>query len=84
VKYKEAITGTVEHRELYKKQTGGRGKFADIHVRIEPQTDPAKTGLEFIDEIRGGSIPKEFIPPVRRASRPHWRTAFSPASRWKA
>ncbi|MFZ1617477.1 MAG: elongation factor G [Flavobacteriales bacterium] len=66
VKYKEAITGTVEHRELYKKQTGGRGKFADIHVRIEPQTDPAKVGLEFIDGIKGGSIPKEFIPSVQK------------------
>ena len=66
VKYKEAITGTVEHRELYKKQTGGRGKFADIHVRIEPQTDPTKTGLEFIDEIKGGVIPKEFIPAVQK------------------
>ena len=66
VKYKEAITGTVEHRELYKKQTGGRGKFADIHVRIEPQADPAKTGLEFIDEIKGGVIPKEFIPSVQK------------------
>ena len=66
VKYKEAITAMVEHRELYKKQTGGRGKFADIHVRIEPQTDPEKTGLEFIDEIKGGSIPKEFIPAVEK------------------
>jgi elongation factor G len=66
VKYKEAISGTVEHRELYKKQTGGRGKFADIHVRIEPQTDPEKTGLEFIDEIKGGVIPKEFIQPVAK------------------
>ena len=66
VKYKEAITGSVEHRELYKKQTGGRGKFADIHVRIEPQTDPEKTGLVFVDEIKGGSIPKEFIAPVQK------------------
>ncbi|MBP6310961.1 MAG: elongation factor G [Flavobacteriales bacterium] len=66
VKYKEAITGTIEHRELYKKQTGGRGKFADIHVRIEPQTDPLKAGLEFIDEIKGGSIPKEFVGPVQK------------------
>ncbi len=66
VKYKEAITGTVEHRELYKKQTGGRGKFADIHVRIEPQTDPEKIGLEFIDAIKGGTIPKEFIPSVQK------------------
>ncbi|HMC97104.1 MAG TPA: elongation factor G, partial [Flavobacteriales bacterium] len=53
VKYKEAITASIEHRELYKKQTGGRGKFADIHVRIEPQTDPEKTGLVFVDEIKG-------------------------------
>ncbi|MBL0128681.1 MAG: elongation factor G [Flavobacteriales bacterium] len=66
VKYKEAITAMVEHRELYKKQTGGRGKFADIHVRIEPQTDPEKTGLEFVDEIKGGSIPKEFVGPVSK------------------
>ncbi|MBL7939003.1 MAG: elongation factor G [Flavobacteriales bacterium] len=66
VKYKEAISGSVEHRELYKKQTGGRGKFADIHVRIEPQADPEKTGLEFIDEIKGGAIPKEFIGPVQK------------------
>ncbi|MBK9275748.1 MAG: elongation factor G [Flavobacteriales bacterium] len=66
VKYKEAISGSVEHREVYKKQTGGRGKFADIHVRIEPQTDQEKSGLEFIDEIKGGSIPKEFIPAVEK------------------
>ena len=66
VKYKEAITGNVEHREVYKKQTGGRGKFADIHVRIEPQTDLEKTGLEFVDEIKGGVIPKEFIPSVQK------------------
>jgi elongation factor G len=66
VKYKEAITASTEHREVYKKQTGGRGKFADIHVRIEPQTDPEKTGLEFIDEIKGGVIPKEFIGPVQK------------------
>jgi elongation factor G len=66
VKYKEAITTSTEHREVYKKQTGGRGKFADIHVRIEPQTDPEKTGLEFIDEIKGGVIPKEFIPAVQK------------------
>ncbi len=66
VKYKEAITGSVEHRELYKKQTGGRGKFADIHVKIEPQTDVEKVGLEFIDAIKGGVIPKEFIPSVQK------------------
>jgi elongation factor G len=93
VKYKEAITGTVEHRELYKKQTGGRGKFADIHVRIEPQTDPEKTGLEFVDEIKGGSIPKEFIAPVQKgfegfleercARRVPYRDLESDLVRWK-
>ena len=66
VKYKEAITQKVQHRELYKKQTGGRGKFADIHVLIEPQTDMEKEGLEFVDAIKGGSIPKEFIPAVEK------------------
>jgi elongation factor G len=66
VKYKEAITASVNHREVYKKQTGGRGKFADIHVTIEPQTDMTKEGLEFVDMIKGGSIPKEFIPPVEK------------------
>jgi elongation factor G len=66
VKYKEAITGSIQHREVYKKQTGGRGKFADIHILIEPQTDMAKEGLEFVDAIKGGSIPKEFIPAVEK------------------
>ncbi len=66
VKYKEAITTSVNHREVYKKQTGGRGKFADIHITIEPQTDMTKEGLEFVDMIKGGSIPKEFIPPVEK------------------
>ncbi|MBP6390514.1 MAG: elongation factor G [Flavobacteriales bacterium] len=66
VKYKETITTKIQHREVYKKQTGGRGKFADIHVLIEPQLDMEKEGLEFIDEIKGGSIPKEFIPAVEK------------------
>ncbi|MBL0043674.1 MAG: elongation factor G [Flavobacteriales bacterium] len=66
VKYKETITKSIQHRELYKKQTGGRGKFADIHVLIEPQLDMTKEGLEFIDGIKGGSIPKEFIPAVEK------------------
>jgi elongation factor G len=65
VKYKEAITGTVEHREVYKKQTGGRGKFADIHVH-RAATGHGEEGLEFVDEIKGGSIPKEFIPAVEK------------------
>ena len=67
VAYKEAITGTVEHREVYKKQTGGRGKFADIQVTIEPVEDIEKAdGLEFINEIKGGNIPREFIPSVEK------------------
>jgi len=65
VAYKEAILGTVEHREVYKKQTGGRGKFADIIVKIEPG-DPEKEGLEFVDQIKGGSVPREFIPSVEK------------------
>jgi elongation factor G len=65
VAYKEAITGTVEHRELYKKQTGGRGKFADIKVIISP-VDEGKTGLQFENEITGGNIPREYIPSVEK------------------
>ncbi len=67
VAYKEAISGVVEHREVYKKQSGGRGKFADISVRIEPVDDAENAdGLEFVDEIKGGRIPKEFIPSVEK------------------
>jgi elongation factor G len=66
VAYKESIKGSVTHREVYKKQTGGRGKFADIAFRIEPQTDKEKTGLEFVNEIKGGNIPREFIPSVEK------------------
>ena len=67
VAYKETITGTVEHREVYKKQTGGRGKFADIQVRIEPREENVEVpGLEFINEIKGGNIPREFIPSVEK------------------
>ena len=65
VTYKEAITGSVEHREVFKKQSGGRGKFADIKVIIEPRTDE-KEGLEFVNKIKGGNIPKEFIPSVEK------------------
>jgi elongation factor G len=66
VAYKERITAAVSHRESYKKQTGGRGKFADISVTIKPQPDETKTGLEFINNIKGGNIPREFIPPVEK------------------
>ena len=66
VSYKEAIRGSYTHREVYKKQSGGRGKFADIQVTIEAQTDEEKTGLEFINTIKGGSIPREFVPSVEK------------------
>ena len=69
VSYREAITGSVEHREVYKKQSGGRGKFADIYVKISPQNDETKTGLEFVNSIKGGNIPKEFIPSVEKGFR---------------
>ncbi|MEP7170225.1 MAG: elongation factor G [Bacteroidota bacterium] len=65
VAYKEAITGTVNHREVYKKQTGGRGKFADIRFTVSP-VDEGKTGLQFENEITGGNIPREFIPAVEK------------------
>jgi len=66
VAYRENITMPVDHREVYKKQSGGRGKFADIVVTIEPQEDETKVGLEFVSEIKGGNIPKEFIPSVEK------------------
>ena len=65
VNYKEAILSTVQHREVFKKQTGGRGKFADIIVEIGP-ADEGVTGLQFVDEVKGGNIPKEFIPAVEK------------------
>ena len=65
VEYKEALTASAKHREVYKKQTGGRGKFADIVFEIEPAEDGV-SGLEFINEIKGGNIPKEYIPSVEK------------------
>lgn len=65
VNYKETINGTVSHREVYKKQTGGRGKFADIVVTIGP-VDEGKEGLQFVNEVVGGNIPREFIPSVEK------------------
>ena len=65
VNYKEAIRSTVQHREVFKKQSGGRGKFADIIVEIGP-ADEGVSGLQFIDEVKGGNIPKEFIPSVEK------------------
>jgi len=65
VQYKEALTALAEYREIYKKQTGGRGKFADIVFSIEPSEED-KSGLDFVDLIKGGNIPKEFIPSVQK------------------
>lgn len=65
VAYKETLTTTVEHKEVYKKQTGGRGKFADIVFEIGPRED-GKEGLEFVNDIVGGVIPREFIQPVQK------------------
>ena len=70
VAYKEALTATIEHKEVYKKQTGGRGKFADIVFEIGPKVqneeEPITVGLEFVNKIVGGVIPKEFIPAIQK------------------
>ena len=66
VTYKEAITKEVEIREVYKKQTGGRGKFADIIVKVGPVDEGFEGSLQFIDEVKGGNIPKEYIPSVQK------------------
>jgi elongation factor G len=65
VEYKEALTASADHREVYKKQTGGRGKFADIVFTMEP-AEEGKVGLEFVNEIKGGNVPKEYIPSVEK------------------
>jgi elongation factor G len=65
VAYKEAITGRITHRELYKKQSGGRGKFADMTFELSP-VDEGKEGLQFENEIVGGAIPREFIPSIEK------------------
>ncbi len=65
VAYKEAITSTIKFKEVYKKQTGGRGKFADIEVELSPADEGVK-GLQFINEVRGGNIPKEYIPAIEK------------------
>ena len=66
VAYREAISQPVELREVYKKQSGGRGKFADIIVRVEPADAEDPAGLTFIDVVKGGNVPKEFIPSVQK------------------
>ncbi len=65
VAYKEAVTQTVQHHEIYKKQTGGKGKFADILFEIGPADDDFK-GLQFVNEVKGGNIPKEYIPAIEK------------------
>ena len=65
VNYKESITGSVQHREVFKKQTGGRGKFADIIVEIGP-ADEGTTGLQFENAVKGGNVPKEYVPSVQK------------------
>ncbi len=66
VNYKEAITQTVEHKEVYKKQSGGRGKFADILVKVGPVDPDFQGSLQFEDIVKGGNIPKEFIPSIQK------------------
>jgi elongation factor G len=66
VNYKEAIFGDTRHREVYKKQSGGRGKFADIIVNIGPSPTPEETGLVFKNSVKGGNVPKEFVPSVQK------------------
>ncbi|MFT4898667.1 MAG: elongation factor G [Flavobacteriales bacterium] len=65
VTYKETIIGTVDHKEVYKKQSGGRGKFADIQITVGPREDGVE-GLEFVNSVKGGRVPKEFVPSVEK------------------
>ncbi len=65
VSYMETITGSTLHKEVYKKQTGGRGKFANIEFELSP-VDEGEEGLQFVDEVKGGNIPREFIPSVKK------------------
>ena len=67
VAYKESINSSIEHKEVYKKQSGGKGKFADIVFELSPQDeDYEKEGLQFDNKIVGGVIPKEFIPAIEK------------------
>lgn len=68
VSYKEALVNTVSHREVFKKQTGGRGKYADIEVEFAP-ADNGVSGLQFIDQVKGGNVPREYIPSVEKGFR---------------
>jgi elongation factor G len=73
VNYKEKLTNTIEHREVYKKQSGGRGKFADIKIEIGPADDEF-VGLQFVNDVFGGSIPREFIPSVEKGFKEAMKT----------
>jgi elongation factor G len=73
VNYKETLTKTVEHRESYKKQSGGRGKFADIKFEIGP-ADEGQVGLQFVNDIFGGAIPKEFVPAIEKGFKEAMKT----------
>ena len=73
VNYKESITGTTQHREVFKKQSGGRGKFADISITIEPG-DAEKPGLIFESKVKGGNVPKEFIPSIEKGFKESMKT----------
>ncbi|MCQ2191981.1 MAG: elongation factor G [Paludibacteraceae bacterium] len=66
VNYKEAITATVSHRESYKKQSGGRGKYADMLLEVGPADEDFVGSLQFVDQVKGGNIPKEFIPAIQK------------------
>ncbi|MBN1414515.1 MAG: elongation factor G [Bacteroidales bacterium] len=68
VAYKEALANAVHHREVFKKQTGGKGKYADIEVELAP-ADPGISGLQFLDEVKGGNVPREYIPSVEKGFR---------------
>jgi elongation factor G len=76
VNYREKLTKTIEHREQYKKQSGGRGKYADIQFEIGPtaETEDSKLGLTFINDIFGGSIPREFVPAVEKGFKEAMKT----------
>ena len=79
VPYRETIRSSAKAHARYKKQTGGRGQFADCHIEISPGEEGA--GLEFVNAIKGGSIPGSFIPAVEKGVARRWRTARSPATR---
>ena len=68
VAYKESFTQTIRYREIYKKQTGGKGKFADIEFEIGP-ADNGQSGLQFVNDIKGGNIPKEYFAPIEKGFR---------------